>query len=233
MPSFFRNRLRRMINARVHAMGFEIVRKGWETGRLRKDFKIATLIDVGVGVGQGTPELYAAFPKAKLLLVDANPISWPVMDRILAARDGHGANMGAGSQPSELDFYSYLDAPGVSSFMLREEHVGFHREIVKIPVETLDTIVAGSGLTGPFGLKIDIEGFELEALKGAAETLKNTEFVLFESQIESLNPKPYTQGEIFACLEAAGFELYDILWVAYDHATRRTQQADLLFRRST
>ena len=91
MPSFFRNRLRRMINARVHAMGFEIVRKGWETGRLRKDFKLSTLIDVGVGVGQGTPELYAAFPETKLLLVDANPISWPVMDRILAVRDGHGA----------------------------------------------------------------------------------------------------------------------------------------------
>ncbi len=231
MPSILRNRLRRMINRRVHALGFEIVRMGWETGRLRKDFRITTLIDVGVGVGQGTPALYAAFPEVKLLLVDANPISWPVMDRILAEREGHGAKMAAGSEPGELDFFSYIDAPGVSSFIHRAEHADFRKDVIKIPIARLDTIVADSGLWGPYGLKIDVEGFELEALRGATETLKSTEFVLFESQIASLNPKPYTQGEIFAFLEAAGFELYDIVWIAYDHATRRTKQADLLFRR--
>lgn len=213
-------------------MGFEIVRKGWETGRLRKDFRISTLIDIGVGVGQGTPELYAAFPETQLLLVDANPVSWPVMDRILQTRDGHAAKMAAGAGQGELDFYSYPDAPGVSSFMKRAEHANFHCEIVKIPIEMLDTIVARSGLPGPYGIKIDIEGFELEALHGASETLKSAEFVLFESQIESIDPKPYTQAEIFGFLEAAGFELYDIVWVAYEHATRRTKQADLLFRRS-
>jgi FkbM family methyltransferase len=232
MPSFLRIRLRRLLNKTIHSLGFEIARKGWEAGRLRKDFRIATLIDIGVGVGRGTPELYAAFPEARLLLVDASPVSWPVMDKILQFREGHAAKMAAGSAQGLLDFYSYPDAPGVSSFLKRAEHAQFRCETVKIQIETLDMIVARSGLPGPYGIKIDVEGFELEVLRGASDTLKSTQFVLFESQIESIDPKPYTQAEIFGVLEAAGFELYDIVWVAYEHATRRTRQADLLFRRS-
>ena len=44
---------------------------------MRKDIRIQTLIDVGVGVGQGTPVLYEAYPDARLLLVEPNPQSWP------------------------------------------------------------------------------------------------------------------------------------------------------------
>ncbi len=231
LQTSLRRHLRLVINRLAHSIGFEVVRKGWETRRLRKDYQIATLIDIGVGVGQGSPELYAAFPNVQLLLVDANPISWPVIDAILSGRPGYGAKMAAGSDRGELDFYSYPDAPGVSSFFLREEHTEFRREVVKIMIKPIDEIVADSGLAGPYGLKIDIEGFELEALRGAIETLKFTEFVLFESQIESIEPKPYSQAEIYAFLEAAGFELCDIVWVAYDHVSRRTKQADLMFRR--
>ena len=230
MLQFLKKYLRRAIKRQARSIGFEVVRKGWETNRLRKDYQITTLIDIGVF--QGTPELYAAFPQAQLLLVDASPFSWPVIDQILSVRPGHGAKMAVGSAGGELDFYSYTDAPGVSSFLLREEHTEFRREVIKIPIKTLDEIVAASGLAGPYGLKIDIEGFELEALRGATETLKSTEFVLFESQIESIDPKPYSQAEIFAFLEAAGFELCDIVGVAYDHASRSTKQADLMFRRA-
>lgn len=231
MSASVKRQIRRVIYNAVESMGFAIVRKGWDTARLRKDFRISTLIDVGIGSVDGTPELYGAFPDCDLLLVDPSPLSWPVMDRILQTRSGFSGKMAAGPETGSLDFNFYPDASNVSSFMVREEHANLRKEIVKVEVEPLDVIVQRSGLTGPFGLKIDTEGFELATLRGAEETLANTEFVLFESQIQALEPKPYSQGEIVAMLEAAGFELYDIVWVAYDHASLRTKQADFLFRK--
>ena len=232
MSSYVKRSLRKLINASIKLVGFELVRRGWDPKRLGKNFNIQTLIDVGVGVGAGTPELYKAFPTAKLLLVDPNPVSWPYMDSILKDRSGFAAKVGAASKPGSIEFKSYPDAPGVSSFLSRGSHKDFSIEVITSSVETLDTIVKTSGLEGPFGIKIDTEGYELEALLGAKHTLRSCEFVLFESQIESLDPRPYTQGDIFALLEDAGFHLYDIIWVAYEHATLKTNQADFLFRRS-
>lgn len=231
MRSSARRFLRKLINASLNSVGFELVRKGWVPERLRKQFEIQTLIDVGVGVGRGTPELYKAFPAAKLLLVDPNPISWPHMDSILKERAGFAAKVGAGSKLGSIEFKSYPNAPGVSSFLRREAHKDFDVEVIMSCVKPLDAIVKSSGLEGPFGIKIDTEGYELEVLLGADETLQNCEFVLFESQIESLDPRPYSQAEIFTVLETAGFHLYDIIWVAYEHATLKSNQADFLFRR--
>ena len=226
---FVRRLARLMVNAGFKAGGFEIVRKGWEPKRLHKNFQIRTLIDVGIGAG--TPDLYEAFPDAKLLLVDPSADSWPAMDTILRQREGIAAKIGAGSKNTTENFRAYVDGPGSSSFIFREEHQDRAVNIVSVDVKTLDLIVENSNLPAPFGLKIDVEGFELEVLKGSEKILDQTEFVLFESQIESIEPRPYTQGEIITFLEDRGFCLCDIIWVAYDHATLQTKQADLLFRK--
>ena len=44
----------------------------------------------------------------------------------------------------------------------------------------LDTLIINKENLGRIGIKIDVEGYEIEVLKGATETLKKTEFVLAE-----------------------------------------------------
>jgi hypothetical protein len=50
----------------------------------------------------------------------------------------------------------------------------------KIQIKTLDSITASENNLGKMGIKIDTEGYELNIIKGASETLKSTEFVLAE-----------------------------------------------------
>lgn len=49
---------------------------------------------------------------------------------------------------------------------------------IKVPVFTLDTFLDGSKIDL---LKIDVEGYELFVLKGALETLKYVDFIMFEA----------------------------------------------------
>ena len=52
--------------------------------------------------------------------------------------------------------------------------------IKKIKIQKLDTILRNIQKLGRIGIKIDVEGFELDVIIGATETLKNAKFVIAE-----------------------------------------------------
>jgi FkbM family methyltransferase len=76
---------------------------------------------------------------------------------------------------------------------------------LELPVRTLDELVGGSG--GAIRLlKLDVEGFELNVLRGAGAVLARTECVYFEvSQRSSLYG--YASEDVVAALDAAGFSV--------------------------
>ena len=49
-----------------------------------------------------------------------------------------------------------------------------------VPIEKLDTVLAGENKLGRIGIKIDTEGYELNVVLGAVETLRSTKFVIAE-----------------------------------------------------
>jgi FkbM family methyltransferase len=67
----------------------------------------------------------------------------------------------------------------------------------KVPIKTLDTLLLGQS---PVAAKLDVEGFELEVLKGAGKTMAQAS--LLAIQIETVLP------EAHAALVSKGFEQY-------------------------
>lgn len=219
--------MRHLLKTGLSHLGYEIKRIGWNPYRIRKDFRIQTVIDVGVGVGKGTSILYEAFPDAKLLLVDPNPPSRQVMDDILTIRQGVGFSVAAGSEERKTTFFSNLEYAEQSS-RAEGNFTKNNNQAIEIQMLPLDEIVARSELSGPYGLKIDVEGFELDVLHGAKKTLPNVAFVLLEAQLtgQTVHDK---HSEIQAFLASFGFELSDIINVGYERARNLTIQADMLF----
>lgn len=53
-------------------------------------------------------------------------------------------------------------------------------DVYEVETQRLDTFVEARGLKGPFLLKIDVDGFEMNVLKGAIKTLKVCDVVIVE-----------------------------------------------------
>jgi len=82
-------------------------------------------------------------------------------------------------------------------------------ETRSVPVVPLDQIMVN--YPGRVGLKVDTEGFELEVLQGAAETLRRTDFVIVELSVTKRFDGVAPPSQTMAELAKAGLELRDIL----------------------
>jgi FkbM family methyltransferase len=180
---------------------------------------IGTVLDVGVLTG--TPELIWTFPDIPHLLFE--PVTeWN--DRI-ANRYREIKHEIINVAVSDKDGTATLELTSVNPIYKIThtqvvEQARPDRESRQVPMATLDTLLRDRHAEGPYLLKIDVDGHELPVLAGACETLEKTSVVVIEAHISSLMERA-------KALEAAGFELFDIVDLAY--YDDRLWQVDLVF----
>lgn len=148
--------------------------------QLNKLPTVDTLIDIGVGP-MGTPDLYEKFPSSKLLLIDPLDETESYINNNLSDRNVIFHKCGVGKETTELTI-NVENEIGRSSILSVTEinYEGEPKDQRKISVTTLDAIVSAESNLGSLGIKIDTEGYELNVIRGATETLKSAEFVLAE-----------------------------------------------------
>ena len=142
--------------------------------------EIDTLVDIGVGP-MGTPDLYKRFSSAKLLLVDPLDETENYIDKNLLSREVMFHKCGVGKEDGEAMIHVQEEIG--SSSILEVADINYESDPVdnrKIQIKTLDSITNSEKNLGKLGVKIDTEGFELNIILGATETLKSAEFVLAE-----------------------------------------------------
>lgn len=222
-------------------MGFVLMRQenfaerrgtlGWES---LSDIPIAPKTIIDVGVAHGTPELYDAFPNAHLVLVEPLSEYGTTIDAILAARSGQHFAVALGSADTTLEINVEPENHLKSSFLERTAISKTGDRITRrsVPVRRLDSLLAGVALAGPVGLKIDVEGFELEVLRGATESLRNIAFVIIETSVADRFASSPRFAEVVGEMKLNGFDLFDILHIARDQGAG-ARHADLLFVRGT
>ena len=100
-------------------------------------------------------------------------------------------------------------------------------------IRTVDSLVDEVGATGPYLLKVDVQGAELDVLAGATATLRSTELVVLEVSFLDFFENSASFAEIVAFMVESVFSVYDLLGVAYRPLDGALAQADLLFARSS
>lgn len=114
----------------------------------------------------------------------------------------------------EVGFYENLEHPGGNSLYKENNELSpladqlFPEEKkVKRRTSTLDDIVWRMDLPKPDMIKMDIQGAELAALKGATETLKTVKHLILELQHKDYNFGAPKAQEVIDYLKTIGFEM--------------------------
>lgn len=99
-----------------------------------------------------------------------------------------------------------------------------------IQVKTLASCITPSDLSSVSMLKIDVQGFELQALEGCETLLSNFRFVYIESSFQELYISQALVSDIFRWLLERGFRFSDMGDISRDSAGNAVQ-SDFLFER--
>jgi FkbM family methyltransferase len=194
----------------------------------RGGIRIGTVIDVGASNGSWSEVCMRYLPDAKYLLVEAQPGHVPRLKEFC----GKHANSqfllaAAGNQ----DGYCYFDDSDPFGGLASNEANEACR--TKLPMVRLDSVIARDNLPGPYLLKLDTHGFELQIIQGAEELLRNAELAIIEAYIFRLNDEALLSHELCMEMDKRGFQLVDFsepMWRAKDQAL---WQWDLFFVRKT
>ncbi|OAS27776.1 hypothetical protein A5481_00140 [Methylobacterium platani] len=181
-----------------------------------RGFAPAGLLDIGAHDGHFARAARRIFPDAHILMVDALAEKGPVLART-AAEIGNAAHAIAllGDRETEGTPFFVVDTAarpdlvttGSSKF---RENADFPMEERRVPQRRLDGLVAGRGVPFAF-VKLDVQGAEVEVLRGLGDRLAEVEVILLELSLLDYNEGAPLIGEALGALAAMGFVLYDVV----------------------
>lgn len=172
-------------------------------------FKPETIIDVGVA--KGTPALYDGFINSYILLVEPLTEFEEDIKLILNQRRGSFVNAAAGSFSGMVSFNKHSNHLSGSSLYRETMGVEADGQEITVPLVRLDDIVKEKSLYGPYLIKIDVQGAELDVLDGFQESLSETEVVVMEvSMFEFMKGAPQFY-DVVCYMKKRNFVAYDII----------------------
>jgi FkbM family methyltransferase len=204
----------------------------WSLMNIRQlGFEPRCAIDVGAFEGEWTLMFRRIYPSAKVLMIEAQTTQEAVLGAVAGRLPGTGVKIAIlGGENGKSVTFNVNST--VSSVLEEHKPNDFKKETRRL--QTLDTILSGDErFTKPDFIKLDVQGYELEVLKGASRSLSSTQFVLCEVSLIDINKGAPLLTDVIKFMDEHGFMTYDICSFIRRPADRALWQTDLLFIKKT
>lgn len=172
-------------------------------------FNPKTVIDVGVA--GGTQDLYTNFPDSLFLLIEPLKEFESALKAILKQYRGSYVLAAAGASAGEVSFNMHDNQLEGSSIYQDTMGAQADGHKVTVPMIRIDDIVREKSLSGPYLIKVDVQGAELSVLEGSQESLADAEVVVLEvCMFEFMKGAPQFFDVIYY-MKQHSFAAYDII----------------------
>jgi FkbM family methyltransferase len=200
------------------------------------DVRPKTVIDAGANIGQFTRAAVETFSDVRIIAFEPLPdVADTLRENLKDAPRVEVRTEALGSTDGTIVFRRNAYTPASSVLRLRADGAEAfdlaEGEELEVRIARLDTALEGEELEPPVLLKLDLQGYELEALRGATGMLQHTQHVLLEIGLQPTYEEEPTFEEVYAALTSAGFRFVSPVSFLRDGGGRISQM-DALFERA-
>ena len=198
----------------------------WSIRNLQKlGFEPEVIFDIGAYKGEWTERVNEIFPEATFFMFEGQKSKEAYLKLLkdkLSNRSEYIIGL-LGAEQGKPIYFNESETASSVSLTNTTQHNDY--------LQTLNYLVKSKQIQIPNFIKIDVQGYELEVLKGASDILQNTEAILMEiSLLDIGNNNTPLLNEVLIFMENLDFVPYDIC----SASTRRPLdnalwQTDILF----
>ncbi|MGN7818495.1 FkbM family methyltransferase [Chitinophaga varians] len=170
-----------------------------------------TILDVGANKGQFALAVAHRYPQARIYSFEPVPDTFSQLQQHTRKTPAiRTFNFALGSSNGSLEFFSNAYSHASSALQVSDKQIQLqpqtaHTRRMMVPVKQLDQL-PDLLLKSPTLLKLDVQGFEQEVLRGATATLRQIDYLLFETSfIPMYNGEPLFD-EMHHFVKSLGFD---------------------------
>ena len=186
--------------------------------------KFDNVLDIGAFKGEWTKTFKKYFPESNVLMIEANEDHEEDLKKVgeykialLGEEDG-----------KEVDYYKAVGKIQTGNSIYKEETTTEFKPVKKKTIR-LPTLI---GINKSYDLiKMDVQGSELDIIKGALPIINNTTLLLLEVNLYQYNKGAPLIADVMDYISKLGFKLVDIVDLLYNQDNGYLLQIDAMFKK--
>jgi FkbM family methyltransferase len=170
------------------------------------------IMDVGAYNGDWARMALSIFPDTPILMIEPQDEMEVVLSELVkSVPNRYYVKAGAGRASGKMVQYVWVGGAGSSFLTPATAELARTAKERVTPIVTIDSLLAGQYPSfAPDLVKLDVQGFELEALSGAETLFGKTEIFILEVSLYKFEKETPLAREVIAFMAQRGYELYDV-----------------------
>ena len=195
-------------------------------------FLPSAILDIGANAGEWSRVAASIFTTSRIFMFDGDPDNEAVLHnavREIGARSSYILCLLGAEKKDAVTFYR--PEAGTTGSSVLPEMTSYDKEAIKLKMDTLDSRIENVGLGTPILMKLDVQGFEIEILKGGKRALGASEVVITEASLLPYNEGAPLFADVVAFMHQEGFAVYDFCGQNRRESDHALFQTDVVFVR--